>query len=109
MAETYIHIPGGRGVFRTDVIESISVYVPRAPFVDEITGEECSAVLHIETRRCLHKFNFGTAADASAVVKAAGLLLPPAVEMVPETADLPEAATGRDLPASIIRVGSFGA
>lgn len=73
--QTYLTIPGDRGIFRTGSIDSVSVYVPRAPFTDEVTGIECTAVLFVETRRCLHRFSFATHAEACAVVAAAGLVL----------------------------------
>lgn len=73
--QQYLTIPGGRGLIRADTIESACLYAPRTPFVDEITGRTCTCVLMIETRRCLHKFNFETSAEAAAVVEAAGVLL----------------------------------
>lgn len=71
----YLTIPGGRGLIRADTIESACVHVPRLPFTDEITGQLCACVLMIETRRCLHRFNFAVIDEARAVVQAAGVLL----------------------------------
>lgn len=71
----YLTIPGGRGILRADTIESACVHVPRLPFTDEITGQLCACVLMIETRRCLHRFNFAAIDEARAVVEAAGVLL----------------------------------
>lgn len=87
--QQYLTIPGGRGLIRADTIESACLYAPRVPFVDEITGRTCTCVLMIETRRCLHKFNFETATEAAAVVEAAGVLLSQ------EHADAPAAALAR--------------
>lgn len=73
--QQYLTIPGGRGILRADTIESACVHVPRLPFTDEITGQLCACVLMIETRRCLHRFNFAAIDEARAVVEAAGVLL----------------------------------
>lgn len=69
----FLTIPDGRGLIRLDTIESVCLFAPRVPFTDEITGRLCGYQLLVETRRCVHRFNFERAADAKAVVEQAGL------------------------------------
>ena len=71
-AETFLTIPDNRGNIALEIITGVVVYAPRAPFTDEITGRQCAAVLLVETKRCLHRFGFATAADAQALVAAHG-------------------------------------
>lgn len=72
---TYLIVPDNRGIFRTDAIESVAVYVPRQSFIDEVTGKPTRAILMVETRRNNHRFNMASVEEAQDVVAAAGLQL----------------------------------